>query len=233
MIEIDDAPHVILFRIFIYTSLLSIIDYIISLKFNRPYYFVHFLVNSCVVYITYHDVYLLYTDFNNSFLKKCNLESVWIIAALHIYHLVYHKNKIDLQDLIHHIPTLIGQCSIPLLTHFNGLLISHNVFYLCGLPGGIDYLLLFLTRNYYIEKITEKRINKYINIWIRCPGTIITSAFLVIIAQTTQSIIDFMCIIITIIFSYWNGLYYMERVLVDYTIKSNKHKTYRRISSTD
>ena len=233
MLGFEINPFLILLKIFTYAGFLSTIDYIISRRFKKPYYLVHFLVNTYVVYISYYDVYLLYTNFIESYPTKCNLESVWIIAALHIYHLIYHKNNIDIQDLIHHIPTLLGQCSIPLLTNFNGLIISHTVFYLCGLPGAIDYLLLFLVRNYYIQKMKEKNINTYIKLWLRCPGTIINAAFALIIAQNTTSIIDHICITLTIMFSFWNGIYYMYRVVVDYTIQSNKHLYYRRMSSTE
>jgi hypothetical protein len=41
---------------------------------------------------------------------------------------------------------------------------------MCGLPGGIDYLLLIMKDYNMISKITEKRINKYLNMWIRMPG---------------------------------------------------------------
>ena len=54
----------------------------------------------------------------------------------------------------------------------SGFLLGYSLFFLTGIPGCIDYLLLFLTRNNFIEKITEKRINNYVNLWIRCPGCV-------------------------------------------------------------
>ena len=162
------------------------------------------------------DVYHLYTNFYNYIETDCNVEHVWIISSLHMYHLIYHKNKINIQDIIHHIPTLFMQCIIPLLLNYKSIIISHHVFYLCGLPGCIDYLLLFLVRNGFILKITEKQINEFLNVWIRCPGTIINTAFIMIMLQDTRYIIEYIILTITMLFSYWNGLYYMRRVVIDY-----------------
>ena len=81
--------------------------------------------------------------------------------------------------------------------------------------------------------MTEKKINTYINLWLRCPGTIINATLALIIAQNTTSIIEHICITLTIMFSFRNGIYYMYRVVVDYTIQSNKHLCYRRMSSTE
>ena len=46
-----------------------------------------------------------------------------------------------------------------------------------GLPGGIDYLLLILVKIGKIKSIEEKRINTYLNNYIRAPGILILIGF--------------------------------------------------------
>eukprot|EP01104_Vermistella_antarctica_P020410 TRINITY_DN8714_c0_g1_i1.p1 TRINITY_DN8714_c0_g1~~TRINITY_DN8714_c0_g1_i1.p1 ORF type:complete len:113 (+),score=19.56 TRINITY_DN8714_c0_g1_i1:177-515(+) len=41
---------------------------------------------------------------------------------------------------------------------------------MCGLPGGIDYFLLVLVKHGLIDKMTEKDINRFLNLLIRWPG---------------------------------------------------------------
>ena len=51
-----------------------------------------------------------------------------------------------------------------------GLLLSWGCLFVCGLTGGIDYLLLFLYKLGKLEKSTEKRLNRALNMWVRLPG---------------------------------------------------------------
>ena len=51
-------------------------------------------------------------------------------------------------------------------------------FFGTGLPGGINYLCLYLMKNNYMNKLTEKKINSYLNNYVRAPGLIITSYIL-------------------------------------------------------
>ena len=45
-------------------------------------------------------------------------------------------------------------------------------FFVCGLPGGLDYVLLSLMKFGAIEKITEKRYNMWLQTGIRWPGVL-------------------------------------------------------------
>ena len=110
-----------------------------------------------------------------------------------------------------------------------GSLLGHGLFFTTGLPGGIDYLLLFLERNNIINKITEKRINKQLNLWIRCPGCISNSIMLFIYSYMTFriNIMDYFTYIISLFISFsmfWNGVYFMEQVVSNYAIVTYKDK---------
>ena len=44
------------------------------------------------------------------------------------------------------------------------------VFFICGLPGGVDYAMLSAVRYGFMDELTEKYINTHLNTWIRIPG---------------------------------------------------------------
>jgi hypothetical protein len=53
-----------------------------------------------------------------------------------------------------------------------GASLGVSIFFLSGLPGGIDYVMLCLVYHGKMQKATEKRIFASINVWLRAPGTI-------------------------------------------------------------
>jgi hypothetical protein len=50
-----------------------------------------------------------------------------------------------------------------------GPLINFNNAIMCGVPGGIDYVMLFFVKEGWMEPIQEKRYNSVLNIWMRAP----------------------------------------------------------------
>ena len=76
-----------------------------------------------------------------------------VIIGFHIYH--YIAEILDFETKIHHIVTvfLTGIASILVPT---GITVGAINFIMCGLPGGIDYILLVLLKYNIINKLTEK-----------------------------------------------------------------------------
>ena len=67
---------------------------------------------------------------------------------------------------------------------------------------------------------TIKKINSKINLWIRCPGCIMNVALCmsnIIMNYNVMSRVQLIsgCIIIGSV--YWNGIYFMNQVVTDYT----------------
>jgi len=118
---------------------------------------------------------------------------------------------------MHHIPTLLVLGYPSILTNYDGAIIGHILFYLCGLPGGIDYALLFCVRNEFIDRLIEKKLNKYLHTWIRCPGAIFSSILVIIHSQHSDGHIYYIGAILTSLFTFMNGIYYMDRVANNYT----------------
>ena len=46
-------------------------------------------------------------------------------------------------------------------------------FFMCGLPGALDYVMLSLVKHNHLAPLVEKAWNARINVWIRSPGMLL------------------------------------------------------------
>ena len=102
-----------------------------------------------------------------------------------------------------------------------GRLINYSLFFTTGLPGMIDYFLLFFVKNNKIDTMVEKKMNSWINLWIRCPGctshAVLTLLVYNIYNKTLLSSNFERCgYIFTAAITYWNGIYFMNKVIISY-----------------
>lgn len=196
------------------------VDKLLNNFCNKPYYLIHSLANWGIVYYTYPTVRDVYLNLPFASSLITNPISYQICSALHIYHIVQYK--LNSEDIKHHIPTLTV-LSIPLFNISQSPLVAHTEFYLCGLPGAIDYILLFLSRNNIINRMTEKKWNLYLNLYIRCPGAILNSALALQLVQQqpNMSSLHQLCYLGVAVFSFWNGSYYLRNVIADYHLRLN------------
>ena len=142
----------------------------LNIKPNARYFFLHFIFNSFITIITIKDGLLcLYNPLNN-FDKPyihSGILSTGCISGFHIYHMLFFEIK-DLEEWIHHIISCLFVPLIGLSIPYGCALSLANLT-MCGIPGGIDYLLLFLVKYNIIDKFTEKRINRLLNLVLRYP----------------------------------------------------------------
>ena len=162
---------------------------------------------------------MCYTDFLSCLKIDLPINCMYMTIALHLYHILLYFNSLRFDDWLHHI-VMIGFV-MPIICVYNtgGGITSHGMFYITGLPGAIDYTLLFLNRNgLMITKRQEKYVNSLLNLWIRCPGCIITGVFLLLMTQLeeTKSSMDIYIAYAVIASLYWNGIYFMNDVLKNY-----------------
>ena len=204
----------------------SMFDFFLTkLNIKGTYYINHFIANIMVMYYTLPQLILCYQDINLASLLPTNYNAIEYIFSIHYYHIFYYFFKLRFDDWLHHI--LMIFVALPLSLQLdNGAILSHSVFFLTGLPGAIDYSLLALTRNRIINKKIEKRVNKFLNLWIRCPGCI-SSATLIFVnyglnRHKLTNLEGVYAILIGSII-YWNGIYFMEQVVTDYVKKYKKN----------
>ncbi len=181
------------------------------------YYAVHSIHNAGIVYLTAHEVYQTLTDFGSVATAPTNYFAAELVFALHLYHCLYYWRKFRFDDWLHHI-LMIG-VALPIgIAVPSGTLLGFSLFFTTGLPGGIDYFLLFLTRNLWINRLTEKRVNAWLATWIRAPGCVAQAALTLALlsTQNTASAPTYAWLAyLTAALNYWNGMYFAAQVLYD------------------
>jgi len=199
------------------------------LRLEGVYYAVHTLHNAAMVYLTAPDVYVTFTDFKHLDRYPTNRLAISLCYALHLYHCLLYWRKFRFDDWLHHL-LMIG-VALPIGTLLEAhTLTGMSLFFTTGLPGGIDYLLLFGVRNGWVSRLTEKGVNRALNVWIRSPGCV---------AQATLAL-TFLCSkgvawsSLAAIFGslapllvYWNGQYFMAQVVADYASQTFSHPILR------
>ena len=84
-----------------------------------------------------------------------------------MYHLLAFE--CSTADWVHHL--LFAGIICPIGLFFEPGPVQNTVgFFICGLPGGLDYLMLALVKLRRMDRYAEKRINSRINVWLRSPG---------------------------------------------------------------
>ena len=180
------------------------------------YYLLHSFHNGVIVYLTAADVWGTLTDFQHVGDAPNNMEALRWVFALHFYHILLYWRKFRFDDWLHH-ALMIG-VALPLGGLLPaGRLLGYSLFFTTGLPGGLDYLLLFLVRNNVIGKEIEKWANGWLNVWVRSPGCAshagLTVAFLSM--HPDQNSLAWFGAFLTALLNYWNGQYFMFQVVYD------------------
>ena len=206
----------ILFNIVIFFSGFTAIDTIFTkLKLEGVYYGVHAIHNALITYATLPDVSRTLTQFSNISQFPTNMLALQLCFALHFYHIAFYWRKFRQNDWLHHV-LMIG-VALPIGGYINGgPLLGYSLFFTTGLPGGIDYCMLCLVRNGVFLKETEKRINTFLQVWIRSPGCVSHAALTVAYLYTLPyDVYLYYGVFITAFLNYWNGQYFMQQVVYD------------------
>lgn len=160
----------------------GLLDLCIARLFGPGRYFaLHVMINATIVCFTWRDALLTLSFANPLEANSCvlagtpcaNKFSMDLTMGLHLWHsLAYALKPID---WIHHIPAHVV-CSVGIFLAW-GPVLNLSIIVLMGIPGGIDYLLLTLTKLGMLHPRVEKDINQSLNVWLRNP--IATSTILV------------------------------------------------------
>lgn len=182
---------------------------------NKSRWFkLHVLANLCTVIFSYSDFVTVISDpLKNYSGTGGSLIPTNMTLALHLYH-AFAFNNLKMVDWAHHIIMMTILTFILWCPHTQ---ITNSVIFVTnGLPGGIDYFLLILVKDGIINRVTEKRINSKLNIWIR--GPLILIAAYVVYLQWRYNITgcSFWVTFSIIAALYWNAQYFTERVVYNW-----------------
>lgn len=101
------------------------------------------------------------------------MDPVILIAALHLYH-VLAFDGLSHWEWVHHlafVPTMVFLAFM----YDSGPLASTLSFWISGLPGGLSHALLALSGHRVMSRLTEKRWNARIQVWLRAPALLCTA----------------------------------------------------------
>ena len=201
------------------------------IKKDAVYYLMHVMLNTYIVSITYNNFFtFILNPFSNLLIYDYySVKSACVIMGFHIYH--YLIDELDFETKIHHVVTgfITGAASLIVPT---GISVSAINFIMCGLPGGIDYFLLVLCKYKLIGKITEKSINRWLNLLIRMPFMMLCNWYIVL--NLYHGNIDIKTYIYTIlgcILMLINSIYYCNKTVGNYHIRYQQNLEKKKIKS--
>lgn len=180
----------------------------------KPYYAVHVIHNAFIVALTAGDVHTALTDVDSIFARGINWPAVYLCYALHFYHLYEYWRVFHLDDWLHHV-LMIG-VALPLgCATRSGALMGMTLFFTTGLPGGINYALLFAERNGWISRETEKNVNVPVHQWLRGPGCVATAtlSFVLVHSAAAATLWDRIAATVIAALTFWNGIYFTNQVV--------------------
>ena len=191
------------------------------------YYAIHAFHNACIVYCSFHEVVQTLTDFNSIHDAPPNFRVLELCFALHFYHIALYFQKLRFDDWLHH-GLMIG-VALPIGGLIpSGSLLGYSLFFLTGLPGGIDYAGLFLVRNGWMTKRFQKYMNMNLATWIRSPGCVSVATY--ILATTSVHATPWYYALGAYVvagLNFWNGQYFLQQVVYDAGVQgvANDHSS--------
>jgi len=186
------------------------------------YYLFHFIHNLLISAFTFKNVVdSFYPDLQKG--GELNMHVLPLIYALHSYHIVSYFQYFRADDWYHHILSMGIAVPLTLLLFPSRNLLGFSFFFTTGLPGGINYLNLFLYKNGFMTKEKQQRINVILNAWIRCPGIIMNCALILqyLMLSKLDSFFTFFGSI-TFAILFWNGIYFQNLVMKSFFLRLNK-----------
>lgn len=194
---------------------LVIFDLVLAMHTKARWFVLHLIANTYVVATALPDVITTLRDPANSIRgENYSIWPAYWIAAIHTYHCVAFRN-LTVDDWVHHIVFGGTICTVAVVFKC-GTVLSLLAFFLSGLPGGLDYLMLALVKHKLLSKEAEKRYNARVMVWLRSPGCLLCAFCLYVawryrmIPTTPQQ--DLAAFSVALL-CFVNGQYYMQVVV--------------------
>jgi len=186
--------------------------YFCRLNELATWYLIHCLGNFYIVLLCYEPILNIINDpLYELFNPTQYYTSMLSIIFLHVYHMIFFKCNYD--DIFHHL-VFVGIGSFTIFFFENGYYSALSHFFICGLPGGIDYFFLFLYKSGNITKETRLKVSVFLNTWIRSPGLCVASTFsLINFTYSQKTYWNIFETLLQIFMTMGNGQMYMRDIV--------------------
>lgn len=209
----------IVFSLFVIIHLLHRIIQFVFADDKVHYFVLHALFNLWVILHTLQDMFDVFTLSELSESNSGYITTLGIIV-FHTHHTLVSWKTLSFSDKVHHLGSAIGVGTIALI--FKPHFLASSNFFTCGFPGFIDYTLLCFEKYNFIHKLTEKRINCFLNLVIRLPGQCCSSIlFLNYVFRHNTIEYQIIAVLLSILHMY-NAVYYADLVVRNYEKSSSR-----------
>lgn len=204
---------------------LAVVDVLYARHTRARYFALHVVCNIWISVLSIPDMWFVLTDPLTALAtSEINHWPTALVFSVHVYHMLFFPN-LQWIDMIHHVPMIFIGAPL-LITGEMGPLTNINNFFMCGVPGGIDYAMLVAVKHGWIDPLTEKNVNASVNVWLRAPALIMIASFSYIQCFMQPEVPRWLLGIrlFLIILGIWNGLFFMERVVGNAHVNNYKAK---------
>ena len=203
---------------------LGVIDLAYARYTQARWFALHIAANAWIAMLCLPDLWIVLS----SPIEALQDKSVghWPIAlvfSIHVYHMLFFR-RLHWIDWLHHI--LMAVVGAPcLITSEVGPLMNFNNFFMCGIPGGLDYVMLFAVKHGWLNPLLEKKANAAINVWCRAPFLVCTASLAYVQFFVQEGVPLWLKYVrgFLVMLACWNGLFFMERVVGNFHVGAYKH----------
>jgi len=195
---------------------MPVMDFILIKMFNSKarWFQLHAAINFFITYLIFPDVYKLFVNPILPLQQRNEYSdlAILLVCTLHSYHFIVEK--LSFMELFHHIVFVVCG-TLPVFIYWDNIVVTLFLFAGCGLPGAIEYTMLSMVKNNNLSSLKQKKINSFINNYIRCPISIYGSSLAYINRiNTTHSIPLFVYYFIFLV--YFNGTFFSKMAIENY-----------------
>jgi hypothetical protein len=187
-------------------------------KSTLHFFTMHVFFNAWVTYMCVEEAVTLFwnpLDNLRTYVKDSSMATAGI-GAFHFYHMVGFS-KLTTEDLIHHIVSCGLVVALGLSFPYGNVGGLCDIV-MCGVPGGIDYIMLILVKLGWLHKTTEKYWNRWLNLLCRFPGMALAFYLILISLDWSNnfwhSLGNFAAPTLHVI----NAIYYCDKVVGNYHV---------------
>jgi len=217
-----------LITVLYYFLIIRSLDFCIKQYFPKSasYFLLHTIFNAWVSWMVFDDVIFTLLNpldiYQKTYFSESGILTTLGIMCFHLNHLFFYSN-LTTEDWLHHI---ISSLLVPITAFifpFSHILALSNIV-MCGIPGGIDYFMLFLVKLNKLNKMTEKKVNRFLNLLIRWPFMFLCFYIFIVNVIKFNVVTDYVIwMILAFALHLTNAVYYCDKVIGNYYLTSNKN----------